>query len=58
MRWFDSIVDSMDMNLNKLWKMWRTEEPDMLQSKGLQRVGYNLATEQQQQQSGTKGERF
>jgi len=21
MRWFDSIVDSMDMNLNKLWKI-------------------------------------
>ena len=29
------------------WKTPRTEEPDGLQSMGLQRVGHNLATEQQ-----------
>ena len=33
------------MNLSRLWE---TEEPGMLQSKGSQRVGHNLATEQQQ----------
>ena len=31
-----------------LGKWWRTGEPGMLQSMGVQRVGHNLATEQQQ----------
>ena len=48
MRWLDSITDSMDMNLSKLWEMWRTEESGMLQSMGSRRIGRNLATEQQQ----------
>ena len=26
MRWFDSIVDSMDMNLNKLWEILTDRE--------------------------------
>ena len=30
------------------WEIPRTEEPGRLQSMGLQRVGYNLATKQQQ----------
>ena len=29
-------------------RQWRTDEPGMLQSRGLQRVGQNLGTEQQQ----------
>ena len=29
-------------------RQWRTGKPDMLQSMGLQRVGHNLVTEQQQ----------
>ena len=44
MRWLDSITDSMDMSGR--WK--KTGEPGGLQSMGSQRVGQNLATEQQQ----------
>ena len=44
------ITNSMDMNLSKLWEMWETEEPGMLQSMGSQRAEYDLVTEQQQQQ--------
>ena len=48
----DVITDSIDMNLNKVWEtwIWRTGKPDVLQSMGLQKVRYNWATEQQQQQ--------
>ena len=44
----ESITDSIDMNLSKLWEIvddWMTEEPGALQSMALQRVGYDLATE-------------
>ena len=44
----DGIVGSMEMNLSKLGN-WRTEEPSMLQSMGSQRIGSDLATEQQNQ---------
>ena len=30
MRWFDSIMDSMDMNLSKLWKVVEDREPGVL----------------------------
>ena len=50
-RWLDSITNSMDMNLSKLWEMWRTGKHGMLQSMGSQRVGHDLVTEQQQQQN-------
>ena len=43
MRRLESIPNSLDMNLSKLWKM----EGALLQPMGLQRVGHGLATEQQ-----------
>ena len=35
----------MDMNVSKLQKMRRTEEPGVPQSMGLRRVGHDLTTE-------------
>ena len=47
MRWLDRIINSMDVNLSKVWakseKQWKTEEPGGLQSIGLQRVRHNLS---------------
>ena len=34
-----------DMSLSKLWELWWTGKPDMLQSMGLQRVGHDWATD-------------
>ena len=31
-RWLGSITDLMDMNLNKLQELWRTEEPGIVLS--------------------------
>ena len=49
MRWLDSITDSMEMNLSKLQDIVENRGVWVLQSMGLQRVGHNLVTEQQQQ---------
>ena len=38
----------MDMSLSNPWEMVKTEKPGVLQSIGLQRVGHNWVTEQQQ----------
>ena len=49
MRWFESIINSMDMNLSKLQERVKDREPGVMQFMGLQRVVHDLVTEQQQQ---------
>ena len=46
---------SMDMSLSKLRELMMDREACMLQSMGLQRVGHNLANEQQE---GTERQRI
>ena len=48
MRWLDSIISAMDINLSKHWEIMVAEEPGMLQFLGSQRVEHKLTTEQQQ----------
>ena len=47
MRWLDSITDSMNMNLSRLWEIVEDRGVGMLQSMGSQGVRHNLATEKQ-----------
>ena len=46
--WMDGTIDSMDMNLSKLQRQWKTGKPGVLQSMGLQRVGHDLVIKQQE----------
>ena len=40
MRWLDNIIDSVDMNLSKLWELVMDRLAGVLQSMGSQRVGH------------------
>ena len=46
MRWLDSIIYSMDINLSELLEIVKDRNPGVLQSIMLQRVRHDLATEQ------------
>ena len=45
MKWLDSITDSMEVNLSKLWETVKDREAWCAAIHG---VGHNLTTEQQQ----------
>ena len=49
MRWLDSITDSMNMNLSKLWETVKDRGAWRVAVHGFQRAGHDLETEQQQQ---------
>ena len=47
MKWLDGIIDSMNINLSKLWEMVKAREAWHVAVHGSQRVRHHRATEQQ-----------
>ena len=51
MRWLDSISDSMDMDLSKLWEIVEDRGDWCVAVRGITKNQHELATKQQQQNS-------